>query len=541
MTLNTAIDQARAWSMTGLDVPWLLDQWAERAPDKDFLVWAPFDGGSAAVRCWTYAELRRDARRLAAGLASRGVRPGDFVVLHLDNSPEFVLAWYACAVLGAVAVSTNTRSVARDLTYFADHTSAVAAITQPRYAALIHAACPNLEFLAVTADTAGPPAGHPPPPAGAQPHIVAFQSLFGDVDGVAPNPAEPLRNLGVQFTSGTTSRPKAVLWTHANALWAGRVSAAHMRLRRDDVSLVFLPLFHTNAQAYSMLATHWSGGTMVLQPRFSASRFWEASVRHRATWCSTIPFAIKALARQHVPAHDYRFWGTAAHLPDVGRRFGVDVIGWWGMTETLTHGIVTDPDHPGPRGSIGRAAPEYDIQVRRDDGGVAGPGETGKLYIRGVRGVTLFKEYYGNPPANDKAFDPEGWFDTGDNVRMDADGWLFFSDRSKDMLKVGAENVAASEIESVIMQTGLVEECAVVAQRHFMLDEVPVAFVIPAADAPANLPQEIIDHCRANLADFKVVRDVHVVEELPRSTLEKVAKQVLRDRLAPITPDAPPG
>jgi len=363
-------------------------------------------------------------------------------------------------------VSTNTRSVARDLTYFADHTSAVAAITQPRYAALVHGACPNLEFLAVTADTdtsTDPPAQLPGPGA----DLVTFDSLFGDAEAVERLPAEPLRDLGVQFTSGTTSRPKAVLWTHANALWAGRVCASHMRLRRDDVSLTFLPLFHTNAQAYSMLATHWSGGTMVLQPRFSASRFWEASRWHRATWCSTIPFAIKALARQEVPEHHYRFWGTAAYLPDVGRRFGVDVIGWWGMTETLTHGIVTDPDHPGPRGSIGRAAPEYEIQVRREDGAMAGPGETGKLYIRGARGVTLFKEYYGNPPANDKAFDADGWFDTGDNVRLDAGGWLFFSDRSKDMLKVGAENVAASEIESVIMQTGLVEECAVVALLRF--------------------------------------------------------------------------
>jgi len=222
------------------------------------------------------------------------------------------------------------------------------AIDRPRYAALVHSACPNLEFLAVTADVAGTPADEPPPSAWVQPDLVPFESLLGTVDASAPYPVEPLRNLGVQFTSGTTSRPKTVLWTHANALWAGRVSAAH--------------------------------------------------------------------------------------LPDVGRRFGVDVIGWWGMTETLTHGIVTESDHPGPRG---------------------------------VRGVTLFKEYYGNRPANDKVFDADGWFDTGDNVRMDADGWLFFSDRSKDVLKVGAENVAASEIESVIMQTGLVEECAVVALLRF--------------------------------------------------------------------------
>jgi crotonobetaine/carnitine-CoA ligase len=527
MTLDGQIDTSLIQSMAGLDVPWLLRQWSERTPDKPFLIWEPFNGDS---RSWSYRAFHQQVRQFASGLHGRGVRAGDFVLVHLDNSPEFVLAWYACAELGAVAVSTNTRSVARDLAYFADHTSAVCAITQPRFAALVSESCPNLNFIAVTDDDAGDPPD--PLPEGA---FVAFATLQDDPALLPPLATEPLRDLGVQFTSGTTSRPKAVMWTHANAIWAGRVSAAHMRIRHDDVCLTFLPLFHTNAQAYSMLATHWSGGTLVLQQRFSASRFWDVSKRHRVTWCSTIPFAIKALERQKVPRHHYRFWGTAAYLPDVGRHFGIDVMGWWGMTETLTHGIVTDPDHPGPAGTIGRAAPEYQIQIRHDDGNAVAPGEVGKLFIRGVRGISLFKEYYGYPPANDNAFDEHGWFDTGDNVRLDECGWVFFTDRSKDMLKVGAENVAASEVESVIMQTGLVEECAVVAQSHYMLDEVPVAFVIPAADAPASIREDIVRHCRANLADFKVVRAVHVVETLPRSTLEKVAKNELRARLAPIT------
>ena len=524
MDLKLDIDATRARSVVGLDVPWLLRQWAERTPDKACLVWQPFDGEG---RTWSYRQLRDDARRLATGLHRQGVEPGDFILLHLDNSPEFVIAWYACAELGAVAVSTNTRSVARDLAYFADHTAAVGAITQPRFVPLIRDACPNLNFLVSTDNDAGIPAG--PDPA-----AVAFAALLEEPGTPPPLSADPMRSLSVQFTSGTTARPKAVLWTHANGLWAGRISAAHMRLRRDDVALVFLPLFHTNAQGYSMLASHWSGGTMVLQPKFSASRFWEVSVAQRVTWCSTIPFAIKALAAQPVPEHHYRFWGTAAHLPEVGRQYGVDVLGWWGMTETLTHGIVTDPDHPGPAGSIGRAAPEYDIQIRNEQGELAAPGETGKLFIRGVRGVSLFMAYYGNPAAEHKAFDAGGWFDTGDVIRVDEDGWLFFSDRSKDMLKVGAENVAASEIEAVIMQTGLVDECAVVAQKHYMLDEVPVAFVIPAAGADGSIADRITRHCRENLAEFKVVWAVHVVDELPRSTLEKVAKNELRARLEPI-------
>lgn len=531
MTLTDDIDTSRRRAFNGLDVPWLLEQWVDRQPNKTCLVWCPFTGPEQR---WSYAELDRDARRVAAGLHERGVRPGDFVILHLDNSPEFVVSWFACALVGAVAVSTNTRSVARDLTYFAEVTDAVCAITQPKFAQLISGACPALKFIAVTDNDAGETNAEI---TAAGVGAVPFADLGSD--GAMPElPRDPQRSLSVQFTSGTTSRPKAVLWTHANGLWAGRISAVHMRLSRDDVTLVYMPLFHTNAQGYSMLATLWSGGTMVVQPKFSGSRFWDVCLRHGVTWVSMIPFAYKALMKQPVPEHGQRFWGGPASLPAVGAHFGVETVGWWGMTETLTQGIVTDVDHPGPHGTLGRVAPEYEIQLRREDGTLAEPGEKGLLFIRGVRGVTLFKEYYRNPEANAKAFDEDGWFDTGDIVRMDEDGWLYFSDRDKDMLKVGAENVAASEIETVIMQTGLVDECAVVAQKHHMLDEVPVVFLIPneagAALSEAEISTRIIDHCRTNLADFKVVTAVHLVDQLPRSTLEKIAKNELRARLPAI-------
>ncbi|MEJ6516465.1 MAG: AMP-binding protein [Pseudomonadales bacterium] len=534
MSLKSEIETSIKQATIGLDIPWMLAEWATRQPDKLALVWEPFEGES---KSWSYSQLQSDAKSVAAGLVGRGVTEGDFVLIHLDNCPEFVIAWYACAMLGAVAVSTNTHSVARDLEYFSNHTDAVCAITQPSFAKLISQSCQKLNFIAVTDNDAGVPAEA----ASLLSEIgaVSFAALFDSVSVVPALKPDPMRNLSVQFTSGTTSRPKAVLWTHANGLWAGKISAVHMRLQRDDVTLVYMPLFHTNAQGYSMLATHWSGGTIVLQPKFSASRFWNISKKHQVTWVSMIPFAFKALMSQPVPKHNQRFWGGPASLPAIGQHFGVDTIGWWGMTETLTQGIVTDHDHPGPHGSIGRVAPEYEIQIRDAQGDLSAIGEKGLLFIRGVRGVSLFKEYYKNETANESAFDDNGWFDTGDLVRSDESGWLFFSDREKDMLKVGAENVAASEIESVIMQTGLVDECAVVAQKHFMLDEVPVVFVIPngkgvGMDAD-ELKATILAHCEENLASFKVVKHIHLVEELPRSTLEKVAKNELRARLEPIT------
>ena len=514
-------------------VPWLLDQWAQRTPDGTFLVWEPFSGPR---RAWSYAEFQSDVRAVASSLRDRGVQCGSFVLVHMENSPEFLLSWLACAEIGAVAVATNTRSVGRDLTYFAEHTGAVGALTQPGFAGMVRASCPDLSFLAVTDTDAGEPAT-----ADDQWGAVPFSTLIDGAPevGSAIGPTST-SDLGVQFTSGTTSRPKAVLWTHANALWAGKVGASRLRLTPRDHTLVFLPLFHTNAQAVSLLPTLWSGGTVVLQPRFSASRFWDVSVRNEVTWVSTIPFALKALADQDTPDHSYRCWGIGARFPAVERAYGVRTMGWWGMTETLGLGIDTDYDHPGPPGTIGRPAPGYEVSIRDAEGNDVGANEPGHLFVRGTRGVQLFKEYYGHPEANAAAFDEDGWFDTGDLIRSDENGDLFFCDRDKDMLRVGAENVAASEVESVVMATGLAAECAVVAKPHPMLDEVPVAFVIARPDAPEDSVTRILDHCAANLADFKVPVEVHLVDDLPRATLEKVAKNVLRERWADAASRAAP-
>lgn len=513
---------------SGRDIPSLLKSWVDRSPEKDFLVWEPFTGERKA---WTYKAFSEVVEAISGSLYERGVRLGDKVLLHMDNSPEFVQSWFACARLGAVAVSTNTRCVARDMSYFAEHAEVVCAIAQPQYAELIAETAPNIKFLSITDNNAGEPAD-----TSSEINYIPFAELTRCTTPCPDRSTDAMADLGIQFTSGTTSRPKAVLWTHANAVWGARMNAMHFRLRHEDTTQTFLPLFHTNAQSYSMLSTLWVGGTCVVQPKFSASRFWEVAERNQCTWSSMIPFCLKALLQKPVPEnHSFRLWVTAVRLKIAEDFFKVSTLGLWGMTETITQGIVSDCDHLGPDMSIGRASPGYEIEIRHEDGYLIGPGERGRLFIRAPRGIGLFKEYYKNPEANEKSFDAEGWFDTGDLVKMDETGELFFSDRDKDMLKVGAENVAASEVEAVIMETGLVSECAVVGQKHHMLDEVPVVFVIPAVHADDDVKEKIIAHCKENLPDFKVVRDVHLVEALPRSTLEKIAKNELRDRLPAIT------
>ncbi|MEM6583345.1 MAG: AMP-binding protein [Pseudomonadota bacterium] len=524
---QTAIDLSKAAQSRGLDVPALLASRVSRHPDKPFLIWEPFEG---EPETWTYRGFQEQVFSLAGGLYGKGVQAGDKVLLHMDNCPEFIFAWFACAQLGAVAVSTNTRAVSRDMRYFAEHAEIVCALTQPQYLKLVAESAPALRFIAVTDTDSGAMAD---PLSGTD--AIALSGLMQTATPAPQRPVDPMADLAIQYTSGTTSRPKAVLWTHANATWGARLNAIHFRLSAGDRCLTFLPLYHTNAQSYSMLGTLQVGGSMVVQPRFSASRFWSVALRNHCTWCSMIPFCVKALVKQPIPEeHSFRLWITVVSMPDVAALFAVDTLGLWGMTETITQGIVEDVDDPGPFMSIGRASPGYDIALLDDNNRWIKPGETGRLLIRGTRGVSLFKEYYKNPEANSSAFDEDGWFDTGDRVQLADDGLLYFKDRDKDMLKVGAENVAASEVEAVIMETGWVDECAVVGQKHDMLDEVPVVFLIPLPDAPKNIEAAVVQTCEQQLPDFKVVRGVHVVDALPRSTLEKIAKNELRDRLPEI-------
>jgi crotonobetaine/carnitine-CoA ligase len=509
----------------GLDVPGLLRMRSQTRGDHPFLIWAPFE---APARIWAYGEFHERVGALAAGLTARGVRPGEYLLIHLDNCIEAMLAWFACVELGAIAVTTNTRSAPAEMEYFADHCGAIAAITQPAYAETIASHCRNLRWIAVISHDAGaaPTQGTAPP------RSDSFEALFADAADRPHRATDPLAPCSVQYTSGTTSRPKAVLWTHANALWGAKVNASHQDLHAGDVHQTYLPLFHTNALAYSMLASLWVGATCVIQPRFSARRFWSVALEHGCTWTSTIPFCMKALLEQEIPKqHQFRLWGTAVCDPPPFAVFGIKIIGWWGMTETITHGIIGEVDQPNTPMSIGRAAAEYSIRVTGDDGAPTSLGGTGNLMIKGIPGLSLFKEYLHNENATRKSFDEHGYFITGDRVTLLDHGFMKFGDRAKDMLKVGGENVAASEIEQVISVVPGVREAAVVAKKHPMLDEVPVVFIIPQAGvarAPPDLHDTIMAACRRALADFKVPREIRFVDEMPRSTLEKVAKAELR-------------
>jgi crotonobetaine/carnitine-CoA ligase len=496
----------------GRSMGWLVDRWAGADPGRPFLTWVPVGGG---VLRWTRAQFARDVDGLVGGLFARGVRPGDRVALVLPNCPEFLIAWSAVTSLGAVAVCLDPRSTRDDLAYVSSHSGPIAALVHGAAAAAAGTAMPGAEVLVVDE-----PGSH-------RDTLQPF-STPGDRHPTRPPAPSSSDPASIQYTSGTTARPKAVVWTQANCLWAGQVGTAHQGLGPSDVNLVHLPLFHTNGLSYSFLASLWSGGQVVLQPKFSASRFWDVSVRHGATWTSVVSFCVRALAAHEAPArHTYRGWGNGFNLAPSPVSGGAPVVGWFGMTETVSHPVVGSLLHPDADGTMGRPAPEYQVAVVDEDGAPVKPGASGELRVRGVRGVSLFAEYLGDAAATADAFTAQGWFRTGDRVRLEESGALTFVERDKDVLKVGGENVGAPEIERVILTVPGVREVAVVGRFDPMLGEVPVAFVTTAPGASWTT-STLTQRCAEMLAGPRRPREVRVVDALPRSTLDKVAKARLR-------------
>jgi carnitine-CoA ligase len=517
--------QTDAFQMAGQDIPWLLEHWTSLKPDHPFLIWEPKSG---AGRQWTYREFQADVRRLAAGLLANGVNKGDKVLIHADNCPEGVLAWYACATLGAAAVTTNTRSVVSELNYFVEHAQCVAAITQPQYASLVAEAAGRVKWIAVTDDNSGETASSDQ----REPGQRSFDSLFGDPADLPARAPEPMLPAGIQFTSGTTSRPKAVVHTHGNAVWSSRIGSRNIDITTDDVYLVYLPFFHVNAQSWSIWATLGVGGTVVLQPKFSSSRFWEVVTRHGVTHISLLPFVVNALAGQETPPNKLRVAQYGAIMPAFPQWPNLQVYACYGMTETVIHAISGRPSERLPFGSMGHPTPGYEIAVvDKETGDLCPEGVTGELWVRGIRGIQLFLEYYDNDEANAKSFTDDGWFKTGDMVTLRPGGNIHYAERDKDLLKVGGENVSARQVEDTCRQIAGIAEIAAVGQSHPMLDQVVVVFVIKRPDAPAEeaLAAQIIDVCKEHLADFKVPRAVYFVDEFPRATLDKVAKNKLRE------------
>ncbi len=522
-------DVVSRFQFHGQDVPWLVDQRAANRGDHTFLIWEPKEGEK---RSWTYAEFAAETREVAAGLSARGIGEGDTVLIHATNCPEAVITWYAVARLGGISVTTNTRSVAAEIRYFVEASGAVAAVTQPQFASVVAEAGGDLRWIALTEDNSGEAATPDQPTATPESDFVRFDDLRGDPESLPVVEPDALRPVGIMFTSGTTSKPKAVVHTHGNVLWAAKVNPVNIDFNPDDTYLCYLPFFHVNTQGWAMWTVLGAGGTVVLQPKFSASRFWDVIAAHQVSHISLIPFVFKAVGAEPIPEHTVRVGVFGLIMPVLEDWLGMRVMAAYGMTELVGHCIRSVPNESYPDMAMGRVAPGYEwIVINHETGRPAEVGEMGELWIRGVRGISVFLEYLGNPEANAKMFTEDGWCRTGDVVRIEEGGHIFYCDRDKDALKVGGENVSAREVEDACRAVAGIEEIAVVAKSHDMLDMVPVVFVIrnAMAEPEEQMAEAIIEACRETLSDFKVPRAVYFVDEFPTAELGKVSKKDLRE------------
>ena len=509
----------------------LVDERARTAPNRPFVLFDDLEGG---VSMRTYGEFAGDVNRTAHLLGDLGIRRGDRVALLLANCPEFLDLWFGAAAIGAVIVPVNTASSAAELEYLTGHSDSRSIFTQAPYletAEAVARRCPRVESVIVC----GPGARSP------STSFTALAAARPDTPPPVPPPG-PTDDAAILYTSGTTARPKGVLVTHANYLYAGRTVANAIRLTRDDRHLVVMPFFHGNAQYYSTMSTLVTGASMAMTARFSASRYFDQAIAHRCTASSLFAAPIRMLLAQprraefaSNPLRVVLFAQnvTPAQLGEWRDRFGAQLLQLWGMTETMGPPIMNPLDGERRNMSMGLTVAGYATDLVSDDGRPVARGQAGQVVVRGVPGRTLMKGYYKNPEATAATL-RDGWLWSGDTARQDPDGYYHFVDRAKDMIKRAGENVAASEVEAAIREHPKVFDCAVIGVPDDIRDESILAVVVPSDDSLRE--DEILAWCRGRLAGFRVPQQVQFRAALPRTAVGKIQKHVLRAELRASSP-----
>ncbi|WP_033289731.1 AMP-binding protein [Amycolatopsis jejuensis] len=480
-----------------------------------------------AVREYSYDAFVDQVQRVAAGFAAAGIGKGDKVVVHLPNCPEFLFSWFGLAWLGAVTVPSNVANTAAEMDHVVSFSDAVGVVTAPAYCAMFDQVTAHLPAVRLRVSISAP-AGSWLPFA----TLLEHGAEAPEADVSSDDLAELL------FTSGTTARPKAVMLTHANCLSAGEREWRVLGLDSGDRCLTALPAFHVNAQTLTILSALTVGASCVLLAEYRASRFWAQVREHRATALSLVAMQVRTLLAQPPdPAdrdHSVRRVMFAINVLDEEKttfeeRFGVELINGYGLSEAMT--IVTiAPVHGEKRWpSIGLPAPDRRVRIVDEHGADVRPGEVGELIVGGVPGRNLMQGYYKDPKATAETL-RDGWLYTGDNAYADLRGYVYFFDRRKDVIKVAGENVSASEVERVLLTHPEVAEAAVIAAAHTIRDEVPVAFVV---GTPGTTPTAaaLTEHCAQHLAKFKVPAEVTIVGELPKTSVGKIEKRVLRQQI----------
>lgn len=499
---------------------------ASAVPERPYLIWT---GDDSEI---SYQDFDAQVNRAAHVWFDLGVRRGDRVAFMLDNSPTFMVAWLGLAKIGACLVAINTGFRHQEASYIVGNSQAKFVLAGSNYLPVLEGVIDEHASLqAVWTTTTSSSDSDLPNFADA---LRAAESTAVEVTPQADD------LLSLIYTSGTTGHPKGVMQTHRNFVYTGQSYPAWMGMADGDRIYACLPLFHINSQAYSTMGAIGARGGIVLAPRFSGRRFWPDVRRHRVAAFNYIGAMATILSKKEpspedrnnsvksaygVPAHDH---ATRLQLEE---RFGFTIISGFGMSET-TFGLAESIRGERRKGSMGKPRHHPDPSVNRtrarivdDSGHDVAPGVDGELLLHNA---AMMAGYFNDPEKTAEALDTEGWLHTGDNARVDEDGFYYFIDRKKDIVRRRGENISSVEVERVIAEHVKVMEAAVIGVPSELSDEDVLAYVVLRHGQTLD-PEEIIDWCTGRLAPFKIPRYIEFIDSLPETPTAKVQKNKLRE------------